>query len=179
MRVLEQLGASWTDLAVVVPSAIAVYLAVIVLSRLAGLRSLAKMSTFDFAATVAVGSTVASVALGSAPLVSGLLALALLFGLQYLVASLRRRRVLRGAVDNPPILVMAGPRLLESNLQHARISRNELWAQLRLAGVHSREQVQAVIVEPTGEVSVLRAGDPFDDELMEGVRGAGVLTGRT
>ena len=172
MRVLEQLGASWTDLAVIVPSAAGVYVAVIVLTRLAGLRSLAKMSTFDFAATVAVGSTVSSVALGSAPLASGLLALAMLFGLQYLVASLRRRGLLHGAVDNRPILVMSGAQVLEGNLRHARISRSELWSQLRLAGVHSREQVHAVIVETTGDMSVLRSGEPFDRELLEGVRGA-------
>jgi uncharacterized membrane protein YcaP (DUF421 family) len=171
MRVLEQLGASWTDLAVIPVSAIAVYLAVIALTRLAGVRSLAKMSSFDFAATVAVGSTVASVALGSAPLLSGLLVLALLFGLQYLVASLRRRSLLRGIVDNEPILVMAGPEVLEGNLRHARISRSELWSQLRLAGIHHREQVRAVVLETTGDLSVLRNGEPFDRELLQGIRG--------
>jgi uncharacterized membrane protein YcaP (DUF421 family) len=172
MRVLEQLGASWTDLIVILLSAIGVYLAVIALTRLAGVRSLAKMSSFDFAATVAVGSTVSSVALGSAPLLSGLLVLALLFGLQYLVASLRRRRALGGIVDNAPILVMAGAEVLEGNLRHARISQSELWAQLRLAGVHSRDQVQAVVLETTGDMSVLRTGEPFDRELLEGIRGA-------
>jgi uncharacterized membrane protein YcaP (DUF421 family) len=171
MRVLEQLGASWADLAVIPVSAVAVYLAVIVLTRLAGVRSLAKMSSFDFAATVAVGSTVASVALGSAPLLSGLLVLAMLFGLQYLMASLRRRSLLRGIVDNSPILVMAGPEVLEGNLRHARISRSELWSQLRLAGIHDREQVQAVVLETTGDLSVLRAGEPFDRELLQGIRG--------
>ncbi|MEX2291557.1 MAG: YetF domain-containing protein [Mycobacteriales bacterium] len=171
---LELLGASWTRLGAVLVAACAVYLAVILLTRLAGVRSLAKMSSFDFAATVAVGSAVASTSAGSVPLTAGLLVLALLYALQYVVATLRRRNLLHGLVDNPPILLMAGPQVLEANLRHARISREELWSQLRLAGVHSRDQVGAVVFETTGDMSVLRRGD-LDSELLQGVRGAEAL----
>jgi uncharacterized membrane protein YcaP (DUF421 family) len=169
---LERLGASWTELAVVVLAAVATYAAVIAFTRLAGVRSLAKMSSFDFAATVAVGSVVAGTITGNAPVAVGLLALGLLFLLQYVVAVLRRRDLLRGLVDNPPILLMAGPEVLVDNLRHARVSSEELWSQLRLAGVHSRSSVRAVVMETTGDISVLREGEPFDDELLRGVRGA-------
>ena len=173
---LEPLGAGWSQLGTLVPAAIGVYVAVIVLTRLTGVRALAKMSSFDFAATVAVGSTVASVATGSSPLASGVVALAMLYGLQYLVATMRRRDLLRGAVDNSPILLMAGAEVLEGNLRHARVSREELWSQLRMAGVHRRDQVHAVIMETTGDISVLRAGERFDPVLLQGVRGAEVLS---
>ena len=175
MSVLERLGSTWPALGAVLLSSVAVYLAVIVLTRLAGVRSLAKMSSFDFAATVAVGSTVASTALGSTPLVNGLLVLALLYGLQYLVATLRRRGVLRGLTDNEPILLVAGDQVLEGNLRHARVSREELHSQLRLAGVSRLSQVRAVVMETTGDVSVLRADEPLDDELLAGIRGAEAL----
>ena len=167
--------ASWTALAVVVLSGVVTYAVVILLTRLTGVRSLAKMSGFDFAATVAVGSTVAATLVGSAPLTAGVLGVAVLFGLQYLVASLRRRGLFLGLVDNAPILLMAGSEVLEGNLRHARVSREELWAQLRLAGVHRRDQVQAVVMETTGDISVLRTGDPVDPELLQGVRGAEAL----
>ena len=174
--VLQRLGTSWAELASLVPAAVGVYLAVIVLTRLSGLRALAKMSSFDFAATVAVGSIVASVALGAAPLVSGVVGLALLYGLQYLVATLRRRNLLGGAVDNSPILLMAGSEVLDANLRHARISRAELWSQLRQAGICRRDQVRAVVMETTGDISVLRTDQPLDPELLEGVRGAEALS---
>ena len=172
MDLLERLGASWETLGISVVSAIGVYVAVIVLTRLAGLRSLAKMSSFDFAATVAVGSTIATTIAGSAPLATGVVALSMLYGLQYLVATLRRRNVFRGAVDNEPMLLMVRGEVLEGNLKHARVSREELWAQLRLAGVHRREQVQAVVLETTGDMSVVQGEGPFDPELLSGVRGA-------
>jgi uncharacterized membrane protein YcaP (DUF421 family) len=169
---LERLGASWTELAVVVLAAVATYAAVIAFTRLAGVRSLAKMSSFDFAATVAVGSVVAGTITGNAAVAVGLLALGLLFLLQYVVAVLRRRDLLHGLVDNPPMLLMAGREVLEDNLRHVRVSREELWSQLRLNGVHHRDQVQAVIMETTGDISVLQVGEPLDPELLRGVRGA-------
>lgn len=175
MALLERLGSSWTVLGAVLVSTVAVYVAVIVLTRLAGVRSLAKMSSFDFAATVAVGSTVASTSLGSTPLANGLLVLALLYGLQYLVATLRRRDLLRGLADNSPILLVADGRVLEGNLRHARVSRGELLSKLRMSGVHQLEQVRAVVMETTGDMSVLRAGEPFDDGLLDGIRGIGAL----
>ena len=179
MGLLERLGASWATIGTIVVSAVLVYAAVILLTRLAGLRSLAKMSSFDFAATVAVGSTVASTALGSTPLVNGVVALAMLYGLQYLIATLRRKDVFRGAIDNEPMLLMAGGEILEGNLRHARVSREELWSQLRLAGVVQRRQVRAVILETTGDMSILTGDDPFDPELLQGVRGADRLESRS
>jgi uncharacterized membrane protein YcaP (DUF421 family) len=169
---LSHLGATWERLLVVVVAGVAAYVLVIVLTRIAGVRSLAKMSTFDFAATVAVGSTVSSILTGSVPLAAGALGLVVLFALQYLIAVLRRHDLLGGVVDNRPILLMAGAEVLEDNMRHARMSREELWSQLRLSGVHRREQVQCVIMETTGDVTVLQNGDPLDDELLEGVRGA-------
>ncbi len=138
----SELGSSWTNLAATLVGSVAVFVAVIALTRLAGPRSLAKMSSFDFAATVAIGSVVASTALASTPLASGALALAMLYALQYLIATLRRRNALHGIVDNRPILLMAEGELLVGNLRHARVSREEIWSQLRQAGVQRLEQVR-------------------------------------
>lgn len=169
---LSELGASWTRLAVVLIAGVVAYALVIVLTRLTGVRSLAKMSTFDFAATVAVGSTVASMLTGSVPLAAGALGLVVLFALQYVVAQARRHDLFKGLLDNRPILLMAGAEVLEGNMRHARISTEELWSNLRQAGIHSRDQVHAVIMETTGDMTVLKVGERLDDELLRGVRGA-------
>jgi uncharacterized membrane protein YcaP (DUF421 family) len=52
------------------------------------------------------------------------------------------------------------------------ISRPERWSQLRLARVHRLDLVRAVVVETTGDVSVITRDGPFDPVLQEGVRGA-------
>ena len=131
------------------------------------------MSSFDFAATVAIGSTVASTALASTPLVNGVLALVALFLLQGVVAALRKRGAFGGAIDNQPLLVVRDGQALQDNLDTARVSRSELWAQLRQAGVRQLAEVRAVVIETTGDMSVITGDGPLDAELLAGVRGAG------
>ncbi len=172
MTVPDMLGTSWTTLAAVLVATLGAYVWVVLLTRTAGPRSLAKMSSFDFAATVAVGSTIASTSLGSTPLLTGAVVLLLLYGLQATVAVLRRRRALAGYIDSQPLLLMKSGSVLEDNLSHARISHAELWSQLRQAGVRRREQAFAVVLETTGDITVLTAGERYDPELLHGVRGA-------
>lgn len=62
------------------------YFALIFLLRISGKRSLSKMNAFDFIITVALGSTLATVLLNkSVALADGVLAFALLIGLQYII----------------------------------------------------------------------------------------------
>lgn len=173
---LNDLGTTWDRLLIVIVAGTATYAAVIGMTRVTGPRALAKMSSFDFAATVAVGSTLSSTLLGSVPLAAGVLGLAVLFALQFAVAHGRRRGVFAGIVDNTPLLLMAHGDLLEENLRHARLSPSEVWSQLRQAGIHQRSEVLAVVLETAGDLSVLRVGEPLDEELLRGVRGAELLT---
>lgn len=175
MTLLERLGTTGPAVGTVVVSTVLVYALVVLLTRLSGPRSLATMSSFDFAATVAVGSLLASTAVGSTSLSDGAAGLVVLFGAQAVIGVLRRRDAFAGAVDNRPLLLMAGPVVVDDHLRQARISRSELFAQLRSAGVHRLDQVRAVVLETTGDLSVLRQEQGLDDELLQGVRGAELL----
>ena len=176
----RELGTTSTDLIAVVISAIAVYVAVIAATRIVGLRSFSKLSAFDFAMTVAIGSIVASVGTSSVALVDGLIAVAVLFAAQFSVAWLRRRTNLVGVVDNRPLLLMHGETVLEDHLDRARITLDDLRGRLRQANVRDLATVQAVVLETTGDISVL-AGDPgtgLDPALLEGVIGAELVNRR-
>lgn len=146
------------------------YAAVIALSRLLGLRSFAKISGFDFAATIATGSLIASAAVGAVPLWSGIAAVAGLFGAQAFVAWARRQGWGHALFDNRPLLLMDGARVLDDNLRRAGLIEADLAAQLRLAGARSREDVCTVVFETSGDVSVVLGGGGVDalDALMRG-----------
>jgi uncharacterized membrane protein YcaP (DUF421 family) len=168
--VLAGLGASATDLVTGAVAALAIYLAVILATRISGLRSFSKMSAFDFAMTVAVGSLIATAAAGQAPLATVVVGVAVLYAAQFLVAVLRSHRSLRGALDNSPLLLMDGERILHANLAVARVTLDDLHGKLREAGILRYEQVRAVVFETTGDVSVLHGEGHVDDELLRGVR---------
>lgn len=153
-----------------VVAAVGIYLFVIVATRISGLRSFSKMSAFDFAMTVAVGSLVAAAASGQAALASVAAGVATLFVLQAAVATLRRHGWLQGAVDNSPLLLMDGARILDDNLAAARVTRDDLHAKLREANVLHYGQVRAVVLETTGDVSVLHGDEALAPELLRGVR---------
>lgn len=170
--VLSELGASGTQLLTGAVAAITIYLAVIVATRIAGLRSFSKMSAFDFAMTVAIGSLIAAAAAGQAPLVTVLVGVGMLYGGQYVVALLRSHRSLHGVLDNSPLLLMDGDRVLCDNLAQARVTLDDLHGKLREANVLNYGQVRAVVLETTGDVSVMHGEGTLDPELLRGVRRA-------
>ncbi|MGI9015918.1 MAG: DUF421 domain-containing protein [Euzebya sp.] len=173
MTLLQLLGSSWSRLGAVIIATIGIYLAVIVATRLLGLRSFAKMSAFDFAATIATGSILAAVAVSSASLSSGALAVGTLFLAQWVTARVRRNAAVKHVVDNRPLMLMDGGDLLESNLRAAGIHVDDVHGKLREANVTRREQIRYVILEATGDISVLHTDSPNDvveEFLLAGIR---------
>lgn len=161
----------------VVLTAVGIYLVLVLFTRLAGLRTFSKMSTVDFAVTVAVGSVLASTILTKdPPLAQSVVALAALFMMQYGASLLRMNSdAMTDVLDNRPVLVMAGPEILHENLKNVRMTENDLYAKLRQANVTRRDQIRAVVMETTGDVSVLHAdpdGQPLEGELLYGVENA-------
>lgn len=154
-------------------TAVVIYVAIILFTRLAGKRSLSKMSSFDFAGTVAVGSVFAStILLKNVSLLQGLIGLTSLYVLQMLVAVARKFRVIQRLVDNRPCVLMDGEEVKYDNLKRCNLSLTDLRGKLREANVTQRRQVEKVIFETTGDISVLhhpvenRGVDPW---IMEDV----------
>ena len=144
----------------IIISTLCIYLAVILYTRIFGKRSFSKMSSFDFAMTVAVGSLIASTALSrSVSLVDGLVALFMIYLVQFCVAYLRRWQNFRNATDNSPLLLMKNSVIIEENLIKAKLTESDLRSKLREANVIRLEEVRAVVFETTGDVSVLHSTD--------------------
>ena len=132
------------------------------------------MSSFDFAITVAIGTVVASTLLTKdPPLLIGAFGLAVLYSIQFAVSKARRRSGwIERLVSNEPLLIMAGSELLVDHLEKARLTVSDLKSKLRMAGITHPNQVMAVVLETTGDVSVLRVSDQLDPWVFEGIRGA-------
>jgi uncharacterized membrane protein YcaP (DUF421 family) len=170
-----RLGLSWADAATVVISAVGVYVAFLILIRIVGQRALAAMSSFDFAAAIALGAVMGRAVLGYTPtLAAGVLGMATLFALQAVFGVLRRNRRLDRALSNLPLLLMANGTVLPDNLRKAKIVEDELRQKLRQAGIRRYADVAAVILERTGAVSILRQGETIAPELTD-VRGRELL----
>ncbi|MAZ72282.1 MAG: hypothetical protein CMC70_03955 [Flavobacteriaceae bacterium] len=136
------------------------YIAVILFTRIFGKRSFSKMSSFDFAMTVAVGSLIATTILSeSVSLLEGITGLFVVYLYQLSAALLRKWKPFQRAIDNEPLLLMDGPTILEDNLLKARVTKGDLRSKLREANVLDLSQVRAVVFETTGDVVVLHSSD--------------------
>lgn len=100
----------WTGLAQVLVIGPSAYLALVLLLRASGKRTLTKLNMFDFVVTVALGSTLASVILTkSVGLVQGIAAFAVLIGLQYGITWLAVRwPAFEGVIKAEPALRAQG-----------------------------------------------------------------------
>ncbi len=173
---MEWITTTWDAVGFVALTAVGMYAGLVVLTRIAGLRSFSKMSSFDFAVTVAIGSVFAGTVIAKdPPLLQALAALVVLYALQIGLALLRQRsNTVQQAVDNQPLLLMAGREILHDNLRKAQVTESDVRAKLREANVLSLDHVHAVVLEATGDVSVLH-GDPdaeLDLAIFDGVRDA-------
>lgn len=156
----------------VVVSAIAIFAAVVVIARTVGLRAFSKMSSFDFAVTVATGSVMASVAASSTSLANGVLALVVLYACQWVVARLRRRTsFVAKVVDNQPTVLMIDGEFIAENLRASRVTESDVYAKLRMVNVLRLADVRMVVLETTGEVSVLHGDGPVDEAIVGDVGG--------
>lgn len=162
----EWFNTSWENAVAISLNAIGIYIAIIVFTRLAGKRSFSKMSSFDFAMTVAIGSIIASTILSrTVSLSAGILGLAFIYGLQMSVAALRSFKSVSKVVDNAPLMLMDGANILKENLLKAKVTEGDLRSKLREANVLNLSQVRAVIFEATGDISVLHSDD--ENEVLE------------
>jgi uncharacterized membrane protein YcaP (DUF421 family) len=172
----DRAGCDFSQAVAVVVSTVGIYVTLVVLLRIFGQRALANMSSFDFAAAIALGAVTGRVVLGYTPtLLAGVIGLGTLFVLQVVFSLARRHRRVDAALSNLPVLLMAKGRVLPAGLRNAHIVEDELRAKLRTAGVRSYDDVACVILERTGTVSVLRRGESISPELLQDVRGREVL----
>lgn len=148
---------------------------IVFLVRLIGLRSFSKMTSFDFVATIAAGSLLATVATTTrwTAFGQGLVALAVLFSLQFLLAKGRQNsNPFQKAIGNEPILLMEDGVFIEAALTHTRVAREDVYAKLRAANALRLSAVRAVVIETTGDISVLH-GESLDEAILEGVQRLG------
>ena len=138
--------------------------------RLAGLRAFSKMSSYDFAVTVAFGSVLAATVVNpGVTLWQGIAGMAALFAVQWLIGLARSRSdAVEHVADNTPVVLMRDGKVIMANLTATRVTMSDLRAKLREANVLSFDEVRAVVLETTGDVSVLH-GDHLDDALLNDV----------
>jgi uncharacterized membrane protein YcaP (DUF421 family) len=162
---------TWSDVLRVLAVGAAAYGALVLLLRVSGKRTLAKLNAFDWVVSVALGSTLATILLSSdVSLTEGVVALALLAGLQFAVAwTTTHLPGGRSVVTARPTLLLEDGRVLHEALRRQRMTESELRQAVRASGSGDLSSVAAAVLETDGSVSVITASQAGNRSALEGV----------
>lgn len=149
---------SWNDLIRVAVIGLCAYVALIVLLRVSGKRTLTKMNAFDLVVTVALGSTLSTILLSSeVSLSEGVLALAVLILLQFAITWMSARwRKVHELVASEPTLLLHDGQFLHQAMRRERVNRQEMLQTLRNHGVDDPADARSVVMETDGSFSIIK-----------------------
>ncbi len=162
---------SWESLGRITVITILAYISLIIILRITGKRTLSKMNAFDFIITIALGSSFATVALNkSIPLVDGVWLLFLLVILQFIITwlSVRISRFKKLITSQPSLLVYKG-NILHGELKKHRVTIEELYVAARKKGIPDISGIDAVILETTGDLTIIETLDSKDVQTLSDV----------
>lgn len=145
---------------------------VLFLVRMIGLRAFSKMAAFDFVITVATGSLLANAAVASNWLsyLQSLGAITMLLAFQTVIARLRKdHTTVEELADNRGRLLYREGEFCREAMAEERVTESDLWGKMREANVLDRSEVRAIVLENTGDISVLH-GENLSEELLSGLR---------
>ncbi len=173
--VWEELGIEPWRIPVVIAAAVGIYLCFVLLVRIFGVRLLSSWNGLDALIIIMFGAVAGRVILGNHPtLGAGIVGLGTLIFLEILFGTIQRLSATK-RLHHEPIVLMAHGRFRDRSLRRTHLSRAEVCAALRAAGITRLDQVRGVILEDTGHLSILRTGAEPDPALLEGVRGAELI----
>lgn len=161
---------SWESIWTIALTGVIGYAALLVLLRSAGKRTLSKMNAYDFVVTIALGSVFASVMMSaSVPIIDGVVAFAVLVGLQWIVSKLYvHSRWFESIIKGKPQLLYWRGKYLDDVLKRERLAREEVHMALRGGGVADHQEA-AVVLETNGELTVFATSEDKMPKAMEGV----------
>lgn len=164
----------WIPILRTLVAGLSAYIALIVILRISGKRTLSKWNAFDYVVTIALGSTLATILLskdtslaqGAWPRFSSLV------GLQFVVNWLSVRfRGVSELVKARPVLLFHEGKMQHAAMREARVAEGEILAALRIGGIASLREAGAVVFETDGSFSVIRELEPGGDSTLADVRG--------
>ena len=153
----------------IVTRALLFYILLTFMMKLMGKRQIGEMQVSELVTTVLM-SELAVLPLSDTdiPLLHGILPLLMISSFEVVVSfASRKSKSFRVFLNGNPITLYEKGKFIEINLTKARVSADDVEAQVRINGYASLKEVGTVILERTGKMSVLPKGNPNPNQSGE------------
>ncbi|MBQ7647324.1 MAG: DUF421 domain-containing protein [Clostridia bacterium] len=133
------------------------YFLLTVSTRFMGKRQLGEVQITEFISVVLLSELAAlPIADRDIPPLFGIIPLLTVASLEIIISFIcRKSPSFRSVVEGKPIVLMAKGEIVQQNLTKARISLDEIFAETRAQGFGDISQINYIILEQTGKISIL------------------------
>ena len=143
---------------VAVLRALAVYMFLLLMFRIAGRRTLSEMTSFDFVLLLIVSEATQNAMIGNDySMMNGMLVITTLVGLDVLFTNWKHRSAfIERWLDGLPMVLVENGRPLEALMDRARIDREDILAVAReTQGLERMDQIKYAVLEVGGGISIV------------------------
>lgn len=139
--------------------ALGYYATLLVMMRLAGKRLAGQTTTFDLLVLITLGVTVQGVFVTEGPWNMAVFVVVVFAAHRGLASICRHSPAIRHLVRGRPRALVLDGRVIEAALEAEGVSYDELLAGLRRLGFEDPAQVRLAVLEETGHISAVGAGE--------------------
>lgn len=134
------------------------FVVLLVLTRMLGKQQVSQLTFYEYLNGITFGSIAANMATIELEKVPDHLVGLITYGLLTMAVSwlALKNRKFRKAVGGEPVIVIQDGNILEGNLRKMHLDLDELTMMLRAEGIFDYKELELAIVEPSGELSVLK-----------------------
>lgn len=131
------------------------------LTKIMGYRQISQLSAFDYINGITIGSIAAEMAIAEPGQYKRSLFAMIIYGLAVLIVSIISSKsiMLRRLLVGKPYLLMENGEISRENLKKSKLDINEFLTQLRVNGYFDLNEIETVLFEPDGRLSVLPKAD--------------------
>lgn len=153
----------WTYLGEVAFRTVFMFLVILTALAISGKREVRQLSIYELVLLIGLGSAAGDpMFYHDVPLSSAVVVFAVMMGCYKLATYVSdRNRLVRETLEGKPVYVIEDGRILTENFDREDIGRDEMFADLRIAGIEQLGQVRIAILEADGQFSVFEF-DPDD-----------------
>lgn len=128
-----------------------------ILTKLVGNKQMSDLSMFDYINGITIGSIAAEMATSlEDDFLKPLLAMVVYTGVTLLLAFVAQKSIrLRRMINGKSIFLYDKGKLFRANLKTAKLDVSELLMQCRVNGYFSLEDIETIVLEPNGKLSIL------------------------
>jgi uncharacterized membrane protein YcaP (DUF421 family) len=138
--------------------ATAIYVVLLLVFRLAGKRSLAQITTFDFILLLVIGEATQQALLGDDFSMTNAIIVIVTLVLLDIGLSLAKRRstLVDKLVDDVPLIILEDGRPIQDRMKRSRVDESDILMSAReLQGLERLDQIKFAVLERNGTISII------------------------